>query len=100
MVVDKGRGEGRLCVHVRAMSKALQGRQGASLLERGGELPSPRRSGDSAPGVEVVREGSGAKPMALFAEDREVPELACETVRVKVGELAVRRPRRRVLAGA
>ena len=43
--------------------------------------------------VEVVREGSGAKPMALFAEDREAPELACETVRVKVGELAVRRPR-------
>ena len=43
--------------------------------------------------VEVVREGSGAEPMALFAEDREAPELACETVRVKVGELSVRRPR-------
>ena len=43
--------------------------------------------------VEVVREGSGAKPMALFAEDREAPELACETVGVKVGELVVRRPR-------
>ena len=43
--------------------------------------------------VEVVREGDGTKPMALFAEDREAPELSCETVRVKVGELSVRRPR-------
>ena len=49
--------------------------------------------------VEVVREGSGAEPMALFAEDREAPELACETVRVKVGELSVRRPRQGARAG-
>ena len=43
--------------------------------------------------VEVLREDSRSEPMALFAEDREAPELACETVRVKVGELSVRRPR-------
>ena len=43
--------------------------------------------------VEVVGEDSRSEPMALFAEDREAPELACETVRVKVGELSVRRPR-------
>ena len=43
--------------------------------------------------VEVLREDSRSEPMALFAEAREAPELACETVRVKVCELSVRRPR-------
>ena len=49
--------------------------------------------------VEVVGEDSRSEPMALFAEDREAPELACETVRVKVGELSVRRPRHGARAG-
>ena len=56
------------------------------VLVRGGELP--RRNGRVVQRqnqraswfrtVEVLREDSRAEPMALFVEDREAPELACE----------------------
>ena len=66
LVVDKGGGRGRLCVHVRALPKTLQGRQGAPLLERGGELPPARRSGGpasgSAPGRDQRRPACGVVP--------------------------------------
>ena len=43
--------------------------------------------------IEVLRGDSGAVPMALFADDREAPELDCETVRINVKELSLHRPR-------
>ena len=43
--------------------------------------------------IEVLRGDSGAVPMALFADDREAPELDCETVRINVKDLSLQRPR-------
>ena len=43
--------------------------------------------------IEVLRGKSGATQMALFPVDREAPELSCEVVRVKVGDLRLHRPR-------
>ena len=43
--------------------------------------------------IEVLGGDSGAASMALFADDREVPELDCEVVRVRVGDLSLHRPR-------
>ena len=43
--------------------------------------------------IEVLREDSGARTMALFAADREAPELDCEVVRIRVGDLSLHRPR-------
>ena len=43
--------------------------------------------------IEVLREASGPTQMALFPADREAPELSCEVVRVKVGDVSLHRPR-------
>ena len=43
--------------------------------------------------IEVLRGGSGSAPMALFAADREAPELDCEVVRIEVKGLSLHRPR-------
>ena len=43
--------------------------------------------------IEVLREASGPTQMALFPADREAPDLACEVVRVKVGDVSLHRPR-------
>ena len=43
--------------------------------------------------IEVLRGDSGPVPMALFADDREAPELDCETVRINVKDLSLQRPR-------
>ena len=43
--------------------------------------------------IEVLQGDSGAAPMALFPDDREAPELNCETVRIQVQDLSVHRPR-------
>ena len=43
--------------------------------------------------IEVVDGDAQSRQMALFASDREAPELSCEVVRVKVAELSVHRPR-------
>ena len=43
--------------------------------------------------IEVLRGDSGSVPMALFADDREAPELDCEVVRIDVSALSPRRPR-------
>ena len=43
--------------------------------------------------IEVLRGDSGPVPMALFADDREAPELDCETVRINVKDLSLHRPR-------
>ena len=43
--------------------------------------------------IEVLGGDSGPASMALFADDREAPELDCEVVRVRVGDLSLHRPR-------
>ena len=43
--------------------------------------------------IEVLQGDSGPAPMALFPDDREAPELHCETVRIQVQDLSVHRPR-------
>ena len=43
--------------------------------------------------IEVLRGDSGSVPMALFAADREAPELDCEVVRIEVKDLSLHRPR-------
>ena len=43
--------------------------------------------------IEVVEGTSGARQMALFPEDREAPELACEVVRIAVKDVELRDPR-------
>ena len=43
--------------------------------------------------IEVLREDSGPRTMALFAADREAPELDCEVVRIRVGDPGLHRPR-------
>ena len=43
--------------------------------------------------IEVLQGDCGPAPMALFPDDREAPELTCETVRIHVKELSVHRPR-------
>ena len=43
--------------------------------------------------IEVLQGDSGPVPMALFADDREAPELECETVRINVKDLSLQRPR-------
>ena len=43
--------------------------------------------------IEVLRGDSGPVPMALFADDREAPELDCETVRINVKDLSLHHPR-------
>ena len=43
--------------------------------------------------IEVLRGDSGSAPMALFAADREAPELDCEVVRIQVKDLSLHRPR-------
>ena len=43
--------------------------------------------------IEVLQGDCGPAPMALFPDDREAPELTCETVRIHVNELSVHRPR-------
>ena len=37
------------------------------------------------------RGDAGPRPVALFAEDGEAPELACEVVRIQVGDLSLHR---------
>ena len=43
--------------------------------------------------IEVLRGDCGPTPMALFAADREAPELNCEVVRIRVKDLSLHRPR-------
>ena len=43
--------------------------------------------------IEVLQGDCGPASMALFPDDREAPELTCETVRIHVKELSVHRPR-------
>ena len=43
--------------------------------------------------IEVLQGDSGPASMALFAEDGEAPELACEVVRIRVKDLSLHRPR-------
>jgi hypothetical protein len=44
--------------------------------------------------IEVLQEGhEQGRQMALFPNDREAPELACEVVQIKISELALHRPR-------
>ncbi len=43
--------------------------------------------------IEVLGGDLGAASMALFADDREAPELDCEVVRVRVRVLSLHRPR-------
>ena len=43
--------------------------------------------------VEVLEGKSGSRQMALFPEDREAPELACEVVRIAVKDVELRDPR-------
>ena len=43
--------------------------------------------------IEVLRGASGPTQMALFPADREAPDLACEVVRVNVGDVRLHRPR-------
>ena len=43
--------------------------------------------------IEVLQGDSGPAPMALFADDREAPELYCETVRIHLKDLSVHRAR-------
>ncbi len=43
--------------------------------------------------IEVLQGDSGSGSMALFAEDGEAPELACEVVRIQVKALSLHRPR-------
>ena len=43
--------------------------------------------------IEVLQGDAGPRPVALFAEDGEAPELACEVVRIQVGDLSLHRPR-------
>ena len=43
--------------------------------------------------IEVLRKDSGPASMALFADDREAPELDCEVVRIRVKDLSLHRPR-------
>ena len=43
--------------------------------------------------IDVLRDASGATQMALFPADREAPDLACEVVRVNVGDVSLHRPR-------
>ena len=43
--------------------------------------------------IEVLRDASGPTRMALFPADREAPDLACEVVRVNVGDVRLHRPR-------
>ena len=38
--------------------------------------------------IEVLQGDSGPAPMALFPDDREAPELHCETVRIHVKDLS------------
>ena len=45
--------------------------------------------------IEVLGGDSGPASMALFAEDREAPELDCEVVRIRVKDLSLHRPRQR-----
>ena len=43
--------------------------------------------------IEVLQGDCGPAPMALFPDDREAPELHCETVRIHVKDLSVHRLR-------
>ena len=43
--------------------------------------------------IEVLEGDENSKQLALFPEDREAPDLACEVVRVVVKDLSVHRPR-------
>ena len=43
--------------------------------------------------IDVLQGDSAPAPMALFADDREVPELDCEVVRIRVQDLSLHRPR-------
>ena len=43
--------------------------------------------------IEVLQGDSGARPVVLFAEDGEAPELSCEVVRIQVKDLSLHRPR-------
>jgi len=43
--------------------------------------------------IEVLQGDAGSRSMALFAEDGEAPELACEVVRIQVNALSLHRPR-------
>ena len=43
--------------------------------------------------IEVLQGDSGSGSMALFAEDGEAPELACEVVRIQIKALSLHRPR-------
>ena len=94
----------------RALQEAIQRRQGAPLLERGGERARERRRvvqrqvlyldeiNDSqraawCRSIEVVEGASRSKQVALFPEDREAPELECEVVQVRLAELTLHAPR-------
>ena len=43
--------------------------------------------------IEVLQGDAGSRSMALFAEDGEAPDLACEVVRIQVNALSLHRPR-------
>ena len=43
--------------------------------------------------IEVLQGDAGSRSMALFAEDGEAPDLACEVVKIQVNALSLHRPR-------
>ena len=57
-----------------------------------GEINDSQRSGWCR-SIEVLEGKTGSRQMALFAEDREAPELDCEVVQINVKEVQVHGPR-------
>jgi len=43
--------------------------------------------------IEVLEESSKSRQVALFAEDREAPEMECEVVQIRINELSLHDPR-------
>jgi hypothetical protein len=43
--------------------------------------------------IEVFIDEDGARQMAIFPDDRRAPELDCEVVQIRLGELSLHRPR-------
>jgi transposase len=59
-----------------------------------GELNDAQRAGWVRTIEALIRPGSAARQLALFPEDRrELPALSCETVRVRLEKIELRRPR-------
>ena len=63
-----------------------------------GEINDSRRA-SWCRSIEVVEGKSGSRQMALFLEDREVPALSCEVVKIDVAAVALHDPRQWGRAG-